>query len=63
METDAPFLAPTPHRGKRNEPAFCADTLRFVAELRGTTPEHLARVTTENASRLFGLPPLQADHK
>ena len=60
VETDAPFLAPTPHRGKRNEPAFCADTLRFVAELRGVSAEHLARVTSENASRLFGLTPLEA---
>ncbi len=63
VETDAPFLAPAPHRGKRNEPAYCADTLRFVAALRGTTAEHLARVTTENASRLFGLPPLQVGPK
>ena len=58
VETDAPFLAPTPHRGKRNEPAFCADTLRFVAELRGVSADHLARASSENAARLFGLPPL-----
>ena len=58
VETDAPFLAPKPHRGKRNEPAFCADTLRFVAELRGVSADHLARVTSRNAARLFGLPPL-----
>ncbi len=63
VETDAPFLAPAPYRGKRNEPAFCAETLRFVAELRGVSVDHLARVTTENASRLFGLPPLQARSK
>ena len=56
VETDAPFLAPVPHRGKRNEPAFCADTLRLVAELRGVTVEHLAAVTSRNAERLFGLP-------
>lgn len=59
VETDAPFLAPAPHRGKRNEPAFCADTLRFIADLRETSVEHLARVTTENAARLFGLAPLE----
>jgi len=55
VETDAPFLAPVPHRGKRNEPAFCADTLRLVAEVRGVSPEHLAEVTSSNAERLFGL--------
>jgi TatD DNase family protein len=54
VETDAPFLAPVPHRGKRNEPAFVADTARFLAELRGETPETIARQTTENFFRLFG---------
>ncbi|MEM9382872.1 MAG: TatD family hydrolase [Planctomycetota bacterium] len=58
VETDAPFLAPVPHRGKRNEPAFCADTLRFVAELRGESVEDVAARTSANAERLFGLPPL-----
>ena len=58
VETDAPFLAPVPHRGKRNEPAFCAETLRFVADLRGVSVDHLSRVTSANAARLFGLPPL-----
>ncbi|MEM6672774.1 MAG: TatD family hydrolase [Planctomycetota bacterium] len=55
VETDAPFLAPVPHRGKRNEPAFCADTLRAVAEIRGVDPSDLARATSRNAERLFGL--------
>lgn len=55
VETDAPFLAPVPHRGKRNEPAFCADTLRLVADVRGVSVEHMAEVTSRNAARLFGL--------
>lgn len=54
VETDAPFLAPVPHRGRVCEPAFTADTARFVAGLRGTTPEALAEVTTRNFYRLFG---------
>ncbi|MBC2669475.1 TatD family hydrolase [Novosphingobium piscinae] len=53
VETDAPFLAPVPHRGKPCEPAFVADTARFVAALRGTTPEALAATTTRNFHALF----------
>ena len=55
VETDCPYLAPVPHRGRRNEPAYVADTARFLAELRGTTPAELGRVTSENFSRLFGV--------
>lgn len=54
VETDAPFLAPVPHRGKTCEPAFVADTCAFVAALRGTTAEHLAETTGGNFFRLFG---------
>ena len=53
VETDAPFLAPIPHRGKTGEPAFVADTARFVAELRGEGAETLALQTAENFYRLF----------
>ena len=53
VETDAPYLAPVPHRGKRCEPAFVADTARFVATLRGVEPAELARTTTGNFFRLF----------
>jgi TatD DNase family protein len=56
IETDCPYLAPTPHRGKRNEPAFVADTARFLASARGTPVEELARDTAANFARLFSLP-------
>ena len=53
VETDAPFLAPVPNRGKTCEPAFVADTARFVAELRNQDMEELARQTSANFFRLF----------
>ena len=53
VETDAPFLAPVPHRGRTCEPAFVADTLRHVASLRGEEPEALAASTSANFFRLF----------
>ena len=53
VETDAPFLAPVPHRGRPCEPAFVADTARFVAQLRGVEPEALAEQTTRNFAALF----------
>lgn len=53
VETDSPFLAPVPHRGKPCEPAFVADTAAFVAELRGEDPDALAGATTANFYRLF----------
>jgi TatD DNase family protein len=53
VETDAPFLAPVPHRGKPGEPAFVADTLAFVAKLRGDDPTMLADRTAQNFHALF----------
>lgn len=53
VETDAPFLAPVPHRGRTGEPGFVADTARFVAKLRGEGEDALAAQTTENFYRLF----------
>ncbi len=53
VETDSPFLAPVPHRGQVCEPAFVADTARFVAELRGVEAETLAQQTTDNFFTLF----------
>ena len=55
VETDCPFLAPQGHRGKRNEPALVAEVLRHVANARGVDWETLAKVTSDNATRLFGL--------
>ena len=54
VETDAPFLAPVPNRGKICEPAFVADTAAFVAGLRGISPDKIAATTTANFFRLFG---------
>jgi TatD DNase family protein len=53
VETDAPFLAPVPHRGQKCEPAFVADTAAFVAQLRGEEPEALGDATTANFFNLF----------
>jgi TatD DNase family protein len=55
VESDSPYLAPVPFRGKRNEPAWVAHTLAKVAAARGEEPQDLGRVTTANARRLFGL--------
>ncbi|MDR3496022.1 MAG: TatD family hydrolase, partial [Ancalomicrobiaceae bacterium] len=61
VETDAPYLAPLPHRGKRNEPAFVVRTNAHLAETRGVAPEHMAAVTTANFHRLFTkVPPLKS---
>lgn len=56
VETDSPFLAPIPHRGKRNEPAFVVHVARFVASIRGMSDYELASATVANTRRLFRLP-------
>ncbi|MCP5076460.1 MAG: TatD family hydrolase, partial [Psychromonas sp.] len=53
VETDAPYLAPVPHRGQENEPAFTYDVAKFVADLKGVTLEELAEVTSNNFFELF----------
>ncbi len=55
IETDCPYLAPVPNRGKRNEPAFVVETAKKIAELKGLTVEDVARITTLNAEEVFGL--------
>lgn len=57
VETDAPYLAPTPHRGKKNEPGFVVHTLQKLAELKGVTPEAMAQQTSENFFSLFSKVP------
>lgn len=54
LETDSPYLAPVPHRGKRNESAFVKDTLLKLAEIVGEQPSRVAEITSENALRMFG---------
>ncbi len=53
IETDAPFLAPPPHRGKRNEPAFVVEVARKLAALRGASPEAVGAAALRNYARLF----------
>lgn len=55
LETDAPYLAPVPKRGKRNEPALMTHTAARLAELRETAPEEIDRLTTDNFKRLFSI--------
>ncbi len=57
LESDSPYLAPVPHRGKRNEPAWCARTLERLAVVRQTDPATLGPLVTANARRLFSLHP------
>lgn len=60
VETDAPFLAPVPHRGKKNQPAWVIETAKFVSELKGISLEELSAHTLRNAKALF--PKLQLDN-
>ena len=55
LETDAPFLAPVPHRGKRNEPSHVRLVAERLAEVRGMTVDAVAEITSQNAKRLFAL--------
>ena len=55
IETDCPYLAPSPHRGKRNEPAFVVETAKEIAKIKGLSLEDVGRITTLNAEELFGL--------
>ena len=55
VETDCPYLAPVPFRGRRNEPAHVVETARFLAELRGLGQEEFGRITSQNFARFFGL--------
>jgi TatD DNase family protein len=55
VETDAPYLAPIPHRGKRNEPGFIVHTIEILAQTRGEAPDALAAATATNARALFNL--------
>ena len=57
LETDAPYLAPVPHRGKRNEPAFLVATAQKIAEVLSVTTEEIATTTTNNAKQLFQIAP------
>ncbi len=61
VETDAPYLAPMPYRGKRNEPAYVRRTARVLAEVKGVSEDEMARTTTENVYRLFSRLPRPED--
>ncbi|WEK52744.1 MAG: TatD family hydrolase [Candidatus Kaistia colombiensis] len=60
VETDAPYLAPVPHRGQRNEPSYVRDTAAVLAEVKGVTVDAIAKATTENFMRLFTKVPRDA---
>jgi len=53
IETDSPYLAPAPHRGKRNEPAFVVNTAEAIGQLRGTAKEAIVQRTAQNFYKLF----------
>ncbi len=55
IETDAPYLAPVPHRGKQNQPAYVADVAKFLASVRGQSVEQIAELSTKNFKRLFNM--------
>ena len=55
IETDSPYLAPTPFRGKRNESSYCKIIAEKIAEIKSLSPEEVAIVTTQNAKNIFGI--------
>jgi TatD DNase family protein len=57
VETDSPYLAPVPHRGETNRPAWVPFVGRFIADLRDVAVEEIARATADTTTALFGLPP------
>ncbi|HIE04127.1 MAG TPA: TatD family deoxyribonuclease [Candidatus Latescibacteria bacterium] len=57
LETDSPYLAPVPYRGRRNEPAYLVLVGKKLAQIKGTSPQEVALCTSENARKLFGFPP------
>jgi TatD DNase family protein len=61
VETDAPYLAPGPYRGKRNEPSYVVETAKTLAQVRGISAEEVARQTTENFFRLFSKVPRRTE--
>ena len=56
LETDAPYLAPVPFRGKRNEPAYISYVVQKLAEITGSTGEEIAEIATTNTKKLFRIP-------
>jgi len=63
IETDSPYLAPIPHRGQRNEPAFVTEVARQIGELRSLTAEEIGSQTTQNFYKFFGLAVDNADRR
>jgi TatD DNase family protein len=60
IETDSPWLAPVPHRGKQNQPGYVVEVAEFIAELKGVSVKELAQITTKNFYDLFSLAKKQA---
>jgi len=55
IETDAPYMTPVPHRGKRNDSSYLKYIAEFIADIRGITPEQVAAETMENGKKFFGI--------
>ena len=55
LETDAPYLAPTPFRGKRNESSYLINVIEKLVDIYGVTPEEIASITTQNSKDIFGI--------